>query len=107
MIDWYLSLRRASVKHRLWALAVLVLCWLGTIQQWHNLHADLAIARWLARADVVGAVFLTPMLLVILFGGRVPRALIRDSSSLRKTIPQIHSEIRREHQERENRSRWF
>ena len=107
MIDWYLSLQRASAKQRLWAIAMLALLWLGFTQQWHNLHDDLGIARWMAWVSVAGAVLFTPMLLIVLVGGRVPRSLARNHGSLHKTIPQIHAEIRREQQERENGSQRF
>lgn len=107
MIGWYASLQRASAKQRLWATCVLALFWIGALQQWHNLHDDLAVARWMAWITLGVAVLFTPAFLVVLLGGRVPRFLARSPESLRRGVPHIHSEIHREHQDRENDSRRF
>ncbi|TAN04832.1 MAG: hypothetical protein EPN36_07260 [Rhodanobacteraceae bacterium] len=107
MIDWVLTLPRATWRQRLWALLWLVLVCFNFAQEWNNLHADLAIARWVAWAMVVGTIFFTPVSLLVLVSNRAPRWFGFRSGSLTKTLPQIHAEIRHEHAERERNSRRF
>jgi|GEM_PF-3033299 cytochrome bd-type quinol oxidase subunit 1 len=107
MIDWYLSLPRATWRHRLFAVLFAGVLLVNLISQWHNLHDDLAIARWVAWSMVAGVVIFMPAMLLILVCGRVPRGLARIPGSLNKTFPQIREDIEREHGERERNSRRF
>ncbi|HEY3519626.1 MAG TPA: hypothetical protein VGK80_01135 [Rhodanobacteraceae bacterium] len=107
MIDWYFSLPRTTGRQRLWALLLLVACWLDFAHVWSDLHDDLAIVRWIAWMMIAGAVLLTPMCLMVLLCGRAPRWFVSRPGSLSKTLPQIHEGFKREHAERERNSRRF
>ena len=107
MIDWLLSLPRATWQQRLWALLLSVLAWANLANEWKNLHAGLAVAHWIAWFTVAAAIFVTPMGLLVLLANRSPRWFMGRPGSLTKTLPQIHEEIRREHDERERNSRRF
>lgn len=107
MIDWYLSLSRATWKDRIFAAAFAALLLFDLKSEWAALHDDLAIARWIAWSMVAGVVIFMPGILVVLLGGRVPRSFARLPGSLRKTLPQIHADIRHEREHRERHSREF
>lgn len=107
MIDWLLSLPSASWKQRLWALLLLLLVWLNVANEWSGLHADVAIAHWIAWLTMAAAILLTPICLLVLLGNRAPRWFVGRPGSLGKTLPQIHGEIKREHEARERNSRPF
>jgi len=107
MLDWYLSLQRATWKHRLWALLFLAVILSNLGNEWANLNDGLAVARWIAWSMVVAAILLAPACLLVLLAGRVPRSFARFPASLKKTLPEINAEIRLEHEERERNSRRF
>ncbi|HVU83059.1 MAG TPA: hypothetical protein VHD89_13745 [Rhodanobacteraceae bacterium] len=107
MIDWLLSLPRATWRQRFWALLLLLLVWFNAASEWSNLHAGLAVAHWIAWFTVAAAIFATPLCLLVLPGNRAPCWFGIRSGSLTKTLPQIHEEIRFEHEERERNSRRF
>src|SRR5690348_7306143 len=106
MIDWYLSLQRATWKHRLFAVLFAALLLFNLKTEWKDLHDDLLVARWIAWFMVAGVVIVMPGILLVLLGGRVPRSFARPGS-LRKTLPQIHADIQRELEPRERNSRKF
>lgn len=107
MLDWYLSLPRAGWKQRAFATLVAAGVLFNFYTEWGNLHASLAIARWIVRMAVAGVVLLLPPALVVLVGGRVPRAWSRLPGSLHKTLPQIHHDVVRERRERGQCTRRF
>lgn len=107
MIDWLLPLPRATWRQRFWALLLLLPVWFNLANEWSNLRAGLAVARWIAWCTVAAAIFITPLCLLVLLGNRAPRWFRIRSGSLTKTLPQVHEEIRREHEERERNSRRF
>ncbi|MGH8183315.1 MAG: hypothetical protein ACREPH_06630 [Rhodanobacteraceae bacterium] len=107
MVDWILLLPRATWRQRFWALLLLFVTWLNVANEWKNLHAGLAVAYWIAVFTVAAAVFVTPMCLLVLVTNRAPRWFGGRPGSLSKTLPQIHEEINREHEERERDSRRF
>lgn len=107
MIDWLLLLPRATWRQRFWALLLLLVFWLNVANEWTNLHAGLAFARWIAWFTVAAVIFVTPLCLLVLLGNRAPRWFGIRPGSLTKTLPQIHEEIRFEHEERERNSRRF
>lgn len=105
MIDRLLSLPRATRRQRFMALLLLIVYWFNCANAWGNLDADLAIVRWIAWIAVTGAIFVTPICLLVLLGNRAPHWFL--SGSLGRTLPQIYAEIQHEHDERERNSRWF
>ena len=107
MIDWYLSLPRATWKDRLFAVLFAAVLLLDLHSQWPNLHDDVAVARLVAWSMVASAVIFMPAMLLILVCGRVPRSLARIPGSFHKTFPEMRADIRREHEERERSSREF
>jgi hypothetical protein len=107
MIDWLLSLPSASWRQRFWALLLLIVAWSNFVHELGNLRADLAVARWIAWFMVATAILVTPICLLVLLGNRAPRWFMGRPGSLTKALPQIHAEIKREHEERERNSRLF
>lgn len=102
--EWY-AMPRATWKARLWA-SLYGLMWVWLVwTQWPQLHADLAIARWIAWSFVVIAVVFLPPLLIIVVFGRVPRFYQYFGWHLSKTVPQIRADIDKEQQERDERPR--
>lgn len=102
---WLYSLPRATRWARFWALFFVLVVLSMVWQQWPHLHDDLAIAQWIAWFFVLIAILYLPRLLVIVIFGRVPRVYQHLGRRLFKTIPEIHKDIAKDIEERNERSR--
>jgi hypothetical protein len=84
---------------------MVVLCGSMMVQQWPNLHSDMAVARWAAWFFLVSSCLYLPGLLVVCLLGRLPKRWQRWPARLRKTLPELHAEIAQQQRKQRERSR--
>jgi polyferredoxin len=96
VINYFLSLPRASWWVRLLFLVVAIPFIFMAVTQWPNLHDNLTIVRWYSRIIVAIAIAELPWMFIVAVFGRLPRGYSRMFGNLHKNISQIHDDLKEE-----------